>query len=515
MSRRIINRRPGRGGRIFWGAAPFIAAVIVYFIFSALRLAENPNDKLLPGLTAFGAAIQRMGFAQDMRTGQILLWDDTLASLGRLGVGLAVATVLGLVFGIATGVIPYVRAGLSPFIAVASMVPPMAILPILFIVFGLDELSKVVLIVIGITPFLIRDLAMRVGDMPGELLIKAQTLGASTWQIILRVVLPQIAPRLAGRDPPIVRAGLVVSDFSRGDRRDGWAGLSDIPDAPLFGDGCHPALCCLDYVPGVHDGLGAARLQSALLPLADDGGGVSQVSVRNLWMEYPDQIVLERINLEIASGEFCVLIGPSGCGKTTFLRLLLSMEQPTHGEILLDGRKLPGEPGPDRGVVFQRYSVFPHLTVVENVILGLEFAGSRLLGKLYGAARRLAVAKAEHQIESVGLSAARDKYPGQLSGGMQQRLAIAQTLIRKPKVLLLDEPFGALDPGTKVQMYELITRLWREEKVTIFMVTHDLKEAFTLATRVLTFDKMRVDPDAPGAYGATVTFDLPLGRRNP
>ncbi len=242
---------------------------------------------------------------------------------------------------------------------------------------------------------------------------------------------------------------------------------------------------------------------------------MSQVSVRNLWMEYPDQIVLERINLEIASGEFCVLIGPSGCGKTTFLRLLLSMEQPTHGEILLDGRKLPGEPGPDRGVVFQRYSVFPHLTVVENVILGLEFAGSRLLGKFYGAARRLAVAKAEHQIESVGLSAARDKYPGQLSGGMQQRLAIAQTLIRKPKVLLLDEPFGALDPGTKVQMYELITRLWREEKVTIFMVTHDLKEAFTLATRVLTFDKMRVDPDAPGAYGATVTFDLPLGRRNP
>jgi NitT/TauT family transport system ATP-binding protein len=240
---------------------------------------------------------------------------------------------------------------------------------------------------------------------------------------------------------------------------------------------------------------------------------MSAVSVRHLWMEYPGQIVLERINLEIASGEFCVLLGPSGCGKTTFLRLLLSMERPTRGEILLDGEKLPPEPGPDRGVVFQRYSVFPHLTVVGNVILGLEFSGSGLMGKLYGASRRRAIEEADRIIDSVGLAAARDKYPGQLSGGMQQRLAIAQTLIRKPRLLLLDEPFGALDPGTKLQMYELITRLWREEKVTIFMVTHDLREGFTLATRVLTFDKVRIDPGAPGAYGATITYDLPLERR--
>ena len=242
---------------------------------------------------------------------------------------------------------------------------------------------------------------------------------------------------------------------------------------------------------------------------------MSQVSVRNLWMEYPGQTVLERINLEIASGEFCVLLGPSGCGKTTFLRLLLSMEQPTRGEILLDGEKLPPEPGPDRGVVFQRYSVFPHLTVIQNVILGLEFAQSPGLGKLFGAARRRAMEEAERCIESVGLAASRDRYPAQLSGGMQQRLAIAQTLVRKPKLLLLDEPFGALDPGTKVQMYELITRLWREEQVTVFMVTHDLREGFTLATRVLTFDKVRVDPDAPGAYGATITFDLPLNKQRP
>jgi NitT/TauT family transport system permease protein len=196
LRHRLINLQPSRGGRIAWGAAPFIAAIAVYFIFSALRLAENPSDKLLPGLSSFGAAIRRVAIDRDMRTGEILLWLDTLSSLRRLALGLGASTILGLVFGVTTGVIPYVRAALSPFIAVLSMIPPMAVLPILFIVFGLDEVSKVVLIAIGITPFLIRDLALRVAEMPGELIIKAETLGASTWQIILRVVLPQIVPRL-------------------------------------------------------------------------------------------------------------------------------------------------------------------------------------------------------------------------------------------------------------------------------------------------------------------------------
>src|ERR1700733_10578599 len=149
MKRRIINLRPGRGARIAWGAAPFLGAIAVYFVFSALRLAENPNYKLLPGLSSFGAAIQRMAIDRDMRTGEILLWLDTFSSLRRMALGLGAATILGLIFGVATGIIPYVRAGLAPFVAVLSMVPPMAVLPILFIVFGLEELSKVVLITIG------------------------------------------------------------------------------------------------------------------------------------------------------------------------------------------------------------------------------------------------------------------------------------------------------------------------------------------------------------------------------
>src|SRR6266481_10051390 len=179
---------------------------------------------------------------------------------------------------------------------------------------------------------------------------------------------------------------------------------------------------------------------------------MSQVSIKNLWMTYGDQCVRERINLEIASGAFCVLLGPSGCGKTTFLRLLLSMERPSKGTILLDGQPLPLDPGPDRGVVFQRYSVFPHLTVLQNVLLGLECAQAPFLGRLYGARRRQAIETAMHMIDAVGLAAAVAKYPAQLSGGMQQRLALAQAVVRKPKLLALDEPFGALDPGTKQQM---------------------------------------------------------------
>jgi NitT/TauT family transport system ATP-binding protein len=242
---------------------------------------------------------------------------------------------------------------------------------------------------------------------------------------------------------------------------------------------------------------------------------MSALSVRDVWVEYGDQIVLERINLEIPAGAFLSVVGPSGAGKSTFLRLILGQERPTRGTILIDGTPLPGEPGPDRGVVFQRYSVFPHLTVLGNVLIAYEFEGSAVLARLSGASRRDAIAKSERLLEEVGLIAHRDKFPSALSGGMQQRLAIAQALARRPRVLLLDEPFGALDPGTRAQMHGLIRPLWREHKMTIVMVTHDLKEAFGLGTRLIALDKPRHDPQAPGRYGAVVTYDLDLTRDGP
>lgn len=194
--KRLINHLPTRAAKILLGTAPFAIAIAAYAVSSGLRHAANASDKLLPGVGALASAIVRMGFTPDMRTGDYLLWVDTWASLRRLGLGLISATLLALGFGVGTGLIPYVRAAFAPFIAIVSMIPPMAVLPILFISFGLGELSKIVLITIGVAPFMIRDLSLRVDEIPTELLVKAQTLGASTWQIVLRVVLPQVLPRL-------------------------------------------------------------------------------------------------------------------------------------------------------------------------------------------------------------------------------------------------------------------------------------------------------------------------------
>jgi NitT/TauT family transport system ATP-binding protein len=244
------------------------------------------------------------------------------------------------------------------------------------------------------------------------------------------------------------------------------------------------------------------------------GGRLTQVTVKHLWKEFGDQVVLENVNLHINDHEFVTIVGASGCGKTTFLKMLLGVESPSRGEFLIDGVPLPTEPGPDRGIVFQRYSLFPHLTVLENLLLGLHLAGSPFLGRLFGARRRRALEKAQPLLEAIGLQSAADKYPAQLSGGMQQRLSIAQSVICEPKILLLDEPFGALDPGITADMHELILRLWNTHKMTIFMVTHDLQESFALGTRLLVFDKTRNDAQSPEAYGATITFDIPLkGRR--
>ncbi len=237
---------------------------------------------------------------------------------------------------------------------------------------------------------------------------------------------------------------------------------------------------------------------------------MTQITVKRLWKEYDSQIVLENVNLHIGDHEFVTIVGASGCGKTTFLRMLLGVETPSRGEFLIDGQTLPQEPGPDRGIVFQRYSLFPHLTVLDNLLLGLELRTSPVLGRLLGARRREAVAKADLLLETVGLIASRSKYPAQLSGGMQQRLSIAQSVIGEPKILLLDEPFGALDPGVTADMHELILKLWNLNKMTIVMVTHDLKESFYLGTRLLVFDKVRVDAQAQDRYGATITYNIPL-----
>lgn len=194
--RRLVNLEAKRGSALGLGALPFVLCLLAYLMASSLRLAENPGDKLLPSATTIAATLEHYALEEDERSGDVLLWKDTAASLQRIGLALGISATLSLSLGVLIGAIPLLRATLAPFVAALSMIPPLAILPILFIVAGLGEAAKITLIVIGITPVMIRDLVLRVSELPSEQLIKAQTLGASSLQLIVRVILPQIWPRL-------------------------------------------------------------------------------------------------------------------------------------------------------------------------------------------------------------------------------------------------------------------------------------------------------------------------------
>ena len=192
----LVSITPTRGQRLLLALVPFLLLAVAYGVGSSLRLAENPDDRLLPALATMTESFGGMATEVDYRSGEVLLWSDTLASLQRLLLGVGIAALLALVLGTAQGMLPVVGAPLSPFMSVLSMVPPMALLPILFISLGVDEVSKVALIVIGVAPVMVRDLEARVRELPREQTVKALTLGASTWLLALRVVLPQVLPRL-------------------------------------------------------------------------------------------------------------------------------------------------------------------------------------------------------------------------------------------------------------------------------------------------------------------------------
>ena len=205
---------------------------------------------------------------------------------------------------------------------------------------------------------------------------------------------------------------------------------------------------------------------------------------------------LEPTDLAVAENDFITILGPSGCGKSTLLRIVAGLDRPTTGRVLLDGRAVTG-PGADRGMVFQSYTLFPWLTVAENIAFGLTERG------VPASERRDIVAA---YIEKVGLRGFERHYPKQLSGGMQQRTAIARALANDPEILLLDEPFGALDNQTRSLMQELLLGIWERERKTVLFVTHDIEEAIFLASRTI------VMTARPGRIKAEVPVDLPHPR---
>jgi NitT/TauT family transport system ATP-binding protein len=243
----------------------------------------------------------------------------------------------------------------------------------------------------------------------------------------------------------------------------------------------------------------AAASASAIIRMDD-------VGVEYTHNGHPPKRVLNGISLDIRQGEFVSVVGQTGCGKSTLLRLVLAEEMPSRGQVLIEGKP---RTQPDRrcGYVPQKYSLFPDRTVLENVMFGLEVTEIGLLGSLSAkrrAQRREFQAEALGYLRRMGLREAdAAKYPHQLSGGMQQRVAIAQSLMMRPKILLMDEAFSALDPGTRMSMQRLIKKLWRETGTTILFVTHNPREAVTLATRVIALGHPGQPED-----GAAIVLDL-------
>ncbi|WP_061292419.1 ABC transporter ATP-binding protein [Herbidospora cretacea] len=214
----------------------------------------------------------------------------------------------------------------------------------------------------------------------------------------------------------------------------------------------------------------------------------------NVSMEYQkDRPVLERIDLEVPAGEFVTVVGASGSGKSTLLSLVAGLVRATRGRITLDGQTIEG-PGPDRGMAFQSPSLYPWRTVAQNVAFGLETRGF---------SRQARKERVEWLLEEVGLTEHAHKLPGSLSGGQQQRVSIARALARSPKVLLLDEPFGALDVQTKEDMQLFIRQVWQDLGTTVVMVTHDVEEAVFLGRRVL------VLASDPGRVARDLRVELP------
>ena len=207
-------------------------------------------------------------------------------------------------------------------------------------------------------------------------------------------------------------------------------------------------------------------------------------------------LALQATDLAVAENDFITILGPSGCGKSTLLRIVAGLDEPTVGRVLLDGVPVAG-PGADRGMVFQSYTLFPWLTVEENVRFGLREKG-------VPAARQAEVAR--HWIDKVGLAGFERHHPRMLSGGMQQRTAIARALANAPKILLLDEPFGALDHQTRGLMQELLLSIWESEKTTVLFVTHDIEEAIFMASRVVVMSAR------PGRIKADVVVPIPHPR---
>src|SRR5882724_3054106 len=358
---------------------------------------------------------------------------DIGMTIWRVLGGFVLAAIIAVPIGVLMGAYKPIEAFLEPFVSFARYLPASAFIPLLILWAGIGELQKLLVIFIGAVFQIILMIAVNVGNTRRDLVEAAYTLGASDGGIIRRVLLPSSAPEIA----EILRLVL------------GWAWT---------------------YV--------------IVAELIGSSSGIGHMITDSQALLNTGQII------------FVTILGPSGCGKSTLLRIVAGLDRPTSGRVMLDGCEVAG-PGADRGMVFQSYTLFPWLTVRENIAFGLRERGisETERGRI-----------ADGFIHRVGLSGFENHWPKQLSGGMQQRTAIARALANDPKILLLDEPFGALDNQTRVLMQEMLLGIWERDQKTVLFVTHDIEEAIFLGSRVIVMSAR------PGRIKAEIAVDLPHPR---
>ena len=443
------------------------------------------------------------------------------------------AAAIAVPLGIAMGAYKPIEAFFEPFVSFARYLPASAFIPLLILWAGIGEMQKLLVIFIGSFFQVVLMVAVTVGATRRDLVEAAYTLGASARGVVRRVLLPSAAPAIAetlrlvlgwawtyvivaeliGASSGIghmitdsqallntgqIIFGIIVigvigliSDFLfkwANQRLFPWRrrerARSSLPEGRVRERSRRPPISA----PAVQIAFGGRRVSK----LAIDGVGRTFPGVRG----GAPTIALQPITLAVADNDFITILGPSGCGKSTLLRIVAGLDAPTTGRVVLDGAPVTG-PGADRGMVFQSYTLFPWLTVRQNICFGLR-------EKRMPQARQDEIAA--HYIDRVGLAGFEHHYPKMLSGGMQQRTAIARALANDPKILLLDEPFGALDNQTRSLMQELLLGIWEAEKKTILFVTHDIEEAIFMAGRVVVMSAR------PGRIKAEVAVDLPHPR---
>ena len=541
-----------------------------YLLYAEHRVSQNPDEKTTPTLMQLVDGVKRtalphaaeaekaeMSKAQrkKIETLEYRLWIDTWASTKRFTISVAFLF-LAILVGLFMGVFPRVEKLLYNFTLRFEKLPSVALLPILFIFLKDGELMKISFILIGVFPTIVLDAHLRAKQIPRNQIVKGQTLAASNFEIAFRVVLPQITS--GAIDTIRLNFKTVVQNMIFAESLAAVAGLGfriflvkKFYDMAIILHYILWIALLLLLADALFQFLISDRMSRFMFRAEQFYQRLMITMIKKRWVgrnlnlnvtvaetvtrvlteptnpedylirlhgvekNYGKKRVLNNLHLNVREGDFVTVVGPSGCGKSTLLRLILGMEKPTSGTVDIAGNPSFGADR-QRGIVWQKYSLFSHLTVSENIYIGLEWEAFSMWQYLFrGFIPEYWLRKDQYEkmaleyLSRVELSSDdAHKKPDELSGGMQQRVAIAQALIMNPRILLMDEPFSALDPATRQQAGELAQSIWKETGMTIFFVTHDLEEGITLGSRVIVLSQFYTDEAGQEADGAKIVKDL-------